>query len=355
MASLTKHQGQSTHNYRYDAYGLLLPANGSFTDPHNPYTFAGKEWDEHLGLYEFGFRLYDPWTGVWLTQEPLPAQAWEPRTWHRYQYAYASPISYYDPYGLWVPVEDGEAKPRPPIPPLITFRNLPVDVLAERYQQDQGFTRYCASYAIATALNLLYETEKDVTGMEVVDAIRAHQFLPWWSLKFPPQARWWSFLKGNGIKPWPYYSLLPEGSAVTPIQQVHIINELMPQLLREHGLSGTIHAKARMLSTEEMISILQDPYRIALFTYNVDLGDPLSGHVIVLVAYDPLLHRFGFLNSGAERQIKFVSGETKPELTWKSEEKIEEYLRDPGALFIRPNFVIIERVVEGDVIFIPAG
>ena len=37
---------------------------------------------------------------MWLTREPLPAQAWEPRTWHRYQYAYASPISYYDPYGM---------------------------------------------------------------------------------------------------------------------------------------------------------------------------------------------------------------------------------------------------------------
>ena len=99
VAGLTKHQGQSTHNYRYDAYGQLLPAQGNFTDPHNHYTFAGKEWDEHLGLYEFGFRLYDPWAGVWLTREPLPAQAWEPRTWHRYQYAYASSISYYDPYG----------------------------------------------------------------------------------------------------------------------------------------------------------------------------------------------------------------------------------------------------------------
>ena len=99
VAGLTKHQGQSTHNYRYDAYGQVLPAQGNFTDPHNPYTFIGKEWDEHLGLYEFGVRLYDPWAGVWLTREPLPGQAWAPRTWHRYQYAYASPISYYDPYG----------------------------------------------------------------------------------------------------------------------------------------------------------------------------------------------------------------------------------------------------------------
>jgi len=88
----------------------LLPAQGNWTDPHNHYTFGGKEWGEHLGLYEFGVRLYDPWAGVWLTREPLPAQAWEPRTWHRYQYAYASPISYYDPYGefpILIPVVSG--------------------------------------------------------------------------------------------------------------------------------------------------------------------------------------------------------------------------------------------------------
>jgi RHS repeat-associated protein len=87
VAGITKHQGQSIHNYRYDAYGQLLPAHGSFADPHNPYTFVGKEWDERLGLYEFGVRLYDPWAGVWLTQEPLPEDAREPRTWHRYPYA----------------------------------------------------------------------------------------------------------------------------------------------------------------------------------------------------------------------------------------------------------------------------
>ncbi|MEM2266358.1 MAG: RHS repeat-associated core domain-containing protein [Candidatus Hadarchaeales archaeon] len=113
MAGLTKHQGQSTHNYRYDAYGQVLPARGNWTDPHNHYTFLGKEWDEHLGLYEFGVRLYAPWAGVWLTREPLPGRAWEPRTWHRYQYAFASPISYYDPYGLAVTPWDGGGGPRP--------------------------------------------------------------------------------------------------------------------------------------------------------------------------------------------------------------------------------------------------
>jgi RHS repeat-associated protein len=100
VAGITQHLGQSTHNYRYDAFGQVLPAEGNWTDPHNHYTFLGKEWDEHLGLYEFGVRLYDPWAGVWLTREPLPGDAWEPRTWHRYGYAFANPISYYDPYGM---------------------------------------------------------------------------------------------------------------------------------------------------------------------------------------------------------------------------------------------------------------
>jgi len=48
-------------------------------------------------------QLYDPWVGVWLTQEPLPGEAWQPRTWHRYAYAFASPVSYYDAYGMQVP------------------------------------------------------------------------------------------------------------------------------------------------------------------------------------------------------------------------------------------------------------
>jgi len=36
---------------------------------------------------------------VWLTREPLPAQAGEPRTWHRYGYAWADPVNRWDPYG----------------------------------------------------------------------------------------------------------------------------------------------------------------------------------------------------------------------------------------------------------------
>jgi len=78
----------------------LLPAHGNWTDPHNHYTFSGKEWDEYLDSYEFGYRQYDPAAGVWLTQDPLRGEPQRPRTLHRYQYVFASPISYRDAYGL---------------------------------------------------------------------------------------------------------------------------------------------------------------------------------------------------------------------------------------------------------------
>ncbi len=40
--------------------------------------------------------------------------AWRPRTWHRYGYAFASPISYYDAYGLQVPPVTPVPAPTPP-------------------------------------------------------------------------------------------------------------------------------------------------------------------------------------------------------------------------------------------------
>lgn len=100
VAGLTKHGGQSTHNYRYDAFGQLLPEEGNFTDPHNPQTFVGQEWDEALGLYEFDHRLYDPREGLWLTKDPLRGQPQRPLTLHRYSYGFASPVTYYDRRGL---------------------------------------------------------------------------------------------------------------------------------------------------------------------------------------------------------------------------------------------------------------
>ena len=71
---------------------------------------------------------------MWLTRERLPAQTWEPRTWHRYQYAFANPISYYDPYGGTViegnAVNSVVLAPAPPVPIPVPLAPKPVGAQA---------------------------------------------------------------------------------------------------------------------------------------------------------------------------------------------------------------------------------
>jgi RHS repeat-associated protein len=108
VAGLTKQHGQSTHNYRYDAFGEPLPEHGNFTDPHNPLAFVGQEWDEDLGLYELDHRVYDPRAGVFLTQDPVRGDPARPLTLHRYGYAFSSPLSYHDRHGLLAAMVAGD-------------------------------------------------------------------------------------------------------------------------------------------------------------------------------------------------------------------------------------------------------
>ncbi|HOU15338.1 MAG TPA: RHS repeat-associated core domain-containing protein [Anaerolineae bacterium] len=98
-SGLTKHHGESHHNYRYEPYGQIEMPPGNFTDPHNHYTFTGQEWDENMGLYEFYARVYDPVVGGWLTQDVYRGELNTPASLQRYQYVYNNPISFYDPYG----------------------------------------------------------------------------------------------------------------------------------------------------------------------------------------------------------------------------------------------------------------
>ncbi|MCI5207459.1 MAG: RHS repeat protein [Candidatus Electrothrix sp. ATG2] len=99
VAGLTKHNGNSHHNYRYDPYGAVLPENGNFTDPHNHYTLTGKEFDENTGLVWFGARHYEPETGVWMGQDVYRGMILNPMSLYRYQYNYNNSVNYIDPDG----------------------------------------------------------------------------------------------------------------------------------------------------------------------------------------------------------------------------------------------------------------
>ncbi len=154
----------------------MLPAQGNWTDPHNPYTFLGKEWDEHLGLYEFGVRLYDPWAGVWLTREPLPGRAWEPRTWHRYAYAFASPISYYDLHGL----QGGG-------PNRLDRLSASLGMQLDRFSQNLGHT-----LDAATRLPTGAQCTPFVTGYSPWKAnLQALWILASWFFEIGPEVQWY--------------------------------------------------------------------------------------------------------------------------------------------------------------------
>lgn len=100
VAGLTKQSGQSTHNYRYDAYGGVIPDNGNFTAPHNDYTLTGKAWDGHTGLYYFGARYLDPMVGGWVTQDTYRGEYARPLSLHRYGYVEGNPVNYFDVFGF---------------------------------------------------------------------------------------------------------------------------------------------------------------------------------------------------------------------------------------------------------------
>ncbi|MCP4709313.1 MAG: hypothetical protein GY869_11860, partial [Planctomycetes bacterium] len=96
VAGLTKQNGNSHHNYRYDSYGGVIPDTGNFTDPHNHYTLTGKEFDENTGLVWFGARHYDPKVGVWIGQDNYRGKIHDPRRLHRFMYVADNPILFFD-------------------------------------------------------------------------------------------------------------------------------------------------------------------------------------------------------------------------------------------------------------------
>jgi len=106
VSAITKHHGQSAHNYTYWDYGMALDKNdraadsSNFTAPHNHYTYTGQEWDEYTRLYHFYAREYDPMTGTWLQQDPYRGRLTQPTTLQRYGYVGGNPVNYVDAYGF---------------------------------------------------------------------------------------------------------------------------------------------------------------------------------------------------------------------------------------------------------------
>jgi len=65
----------------------------------NDISFAGKPYDEEIGLSYFGARWYDPDIGRFTGIDPMPVNPNDYRTFNRYAYAFNNPYKYQDPDG----------------------------------------------------------------------------------------------------------------------------------------------------------------------------------------------------------------------------------------------------------------
>ncbi|MBX3745286.1 MAG: RHS repeat-associated core domain-containing protein [Verrucomicrobiae bacterium] len=56
--------------YRYDPYGRTLSQSGAMADA-NTYRFSSKPFHPAIGLYDYGFRFYDPMLQRWINRDPI--------------------------------------------------------------------------------------------------------------------------------------------------------------------------------------------------------------------------------------------------------------------------------------------
>jgi RHS repeat-associated protein len=86
---------QETHYY---PFGLSYEGPWLMNDAarDDAYKYNGKEWDETMGLYDYGARWYDPVLGRWGQVDPLAAKY---VTWSPYNYVLGNPMRLVDPDG----------------------------------------------------------------------------------------------------------------------------------------------------------------------------------------------------------------------------------------------------------------
>ncbi len=83
---------QVAADYRYDPLGRLLARGGGFSQP---YQFSTKPYNDMTGLYDFGYRFYEPVSGRWLNRDPILESGGV----NLYQYSLCNPMNYVDEDG----------------------------------------------------------------------------------------------------------------------------------------------------------------------------------------------------------------------------------------------------------------
>ena len=111
-ADLTAYDAKD-NNWPPQAYPTVAQA---FSDFGNPFGFQGRvhfaldtlasATDGKLLLVDYRRRFSDPVTGRWLTRDPIGYLA---GTLNLYEHTFSNPLKWWDPWGLWIPVDHDAA------------------------------------------------------------------------------------------------------------------------------------------------------------------------------------------------------------------------------------------------------
>ena len=87
----------ATGSQRYMPYGATR-SGGVPTD----FQFTGQRNDTATGLYYYGARYHDPFTGRFVSPDTIVPSPGNPQALNRYTYALSNPLRYRDPTGHWI-------------------------------------------------------------------------------------------------------------------------------------------------------------------------------------------------------------------------------------------------------------
>ncbi len=96
IRQLTDPAGQVALSQQYDPFGSLRSSQGESRSAYGPprnYGFAGEEQDPLNGQLFLRARTYQPSSGRFLQADPLLGSPTQPRSQHRYAYAFNNPVN----------------------------------------------------------------------------------------------------------------------------------------------------------------------------------------------------------------------------------------------------------------------
>ena len=103
VIALTDQSGTVVERTQYQSYGkpvfenAITGSTSAWSTTGNIYSYTGREWTAGMGMYYYRARYYDPNTGRFVQSDPIGFNGGDINL---YAYAFNSPISIADPFGL---------------------------------------------------------------------------------------------------------------------------------------------------------------------------------------------------------------------------------------------------------------